>query len=106
MELARKSILAATDYTGVKSVFRGAVSFGGEDAAGSVADLSYNCFFGKEGTDYQKKTPETLGLWFTYNTAEKEVLACADINSQTVADFDPAATIADSKTVIKWSKNK
>jgi hypothetical protein len=104
--VGQKVNIGGDDYTGVKSVFRGAVSFGGEDAAGSVADLSYNCFFGKEGTDYQKKTPETLGLWFTYNGTDKEALACTDINVPTVTDFVPATAISDSKTTIKWSQSK
>jgi ABC-type sugar transport system substrate-binding protein len=93
-------------YAGVKSVFRGAVSFGGEDAAGSVAQLASNCFFGTEGVDYQKKTPETLGLWFTYNTDKYEAVAVKDINTATVTDFDPTTTISDSATSIKWSHNK
>jgi ABC-type sugar transport system substrate-binding protein len=98
--------VGGNDYKGLKSVFRGAVSFGGEDAAGSVASLAYNCFFGKEGVDYQKKTPETLGLWFTYNSAAKEALACRDINTPTVTDFVPETALNDGSSVIKWSKSK
>lgn len=102
----QKITVAGNEYSGVKSVFRGAVSFGGEDAASSVAELASNCYFGVEGTDYQKKTPETLGLWFTLNNPTYEALAVKDINTKSVTDFDPAAAIKESDTVIKWSKNK
>jgi ABC-type sugar transport system substrate-binding protein len=98
--------VGGTDYTGVKSVFRGAVSFGGDDAAQAVADLADKCFFGKEGVDYEKQTPQLIGLWFTVNNDKKEALAVSNVTSATVTDFDPLATLADSSTVIKWTKNK
>lgn len=98
--------VGGTNYTGVKSVFRGAVSFGGEDAAMAVAELAYKVFFGEENVDYTPRTPETLGLWLTYEDDLVETLACSDISSTTVLDFEPETIIKDSLTKIKWTKNK
>lgn len=98
--------VGGNSYPGVKSVFRGAVSFGGEDAAQSIADLSQEVYYGVEGVDYQARTPETLGLWFTVNNDKTEALACRDISNEVVTDFDLSTILTDTSTTIKWQKSK
>jgi hypothetical protein len=59
-----------------------------------------------EGVDYQARTPETLGLWFTINNATTEALACRDISNEVVTDFDISTILSDTSTTIKWQKSK
>jgi ABC-type sugar transport system substrate-binding protein len=92
--------MSGTD--GVKSVFRGAVSFGGSDAAQGVADLAKKVYDGEEGVDYQKQTTETIGVWYTCEP--ESVLACFTVEGEVIEDFDPKATLAAPNTIIKWQK--
>ncbi|MDR1537205.1 MAG: substrate-binding domain-containing protein [Clostridiales bacterium] len=90
-----------SDTEGIKSVFRGAVSFGGADAAQGVADLAFKVYNGAEGVDYQKQTTETIGVWYVADGK----LACFTVDGEAVKDFDPKSTLADANTVIKWPSN-
>lgn len=88
---------------GVESVFRGAVSFGGADAAQGVADLAYAVFFGTEGVDYHKQTSETIGVWYTVdNGSVPDTLACFTVDTAVVEEFDPVEALSAENTVIKW----
>jgi ABC-type sugar transport system substrate-binding protein len=91
-----------SDSEGVKSVFRGAVSFGGADAAQGVADLALKVYGGEEGVDYQKQTTETIGVWYTFEPEGK--LACFTVDGNEIKDFDPEATLTAPNTVIKWER--
>lgn len=94
-------LIGSLDPTsGTRSIFRGAVSFGGADAAQGVADLAYKVYTGTEGVDYQRETTETIGVWYTY-TPER-VLACFTVSEDTFEDFDPQAMLTSPKTEIKW----
>lgn len=100
---------SGSDYTGVESIFRGAVSFGGADAAQSLADLCLKVYDGTRGVDYEKTTTEALGVWYTVNTSTIAALACINLQEPAgtpVKDFDPVTMLSDTGTVIKWSKTK
>lgn len=98
---------AGKEYTSVESVFRGAVSFGGSNAAESLSELCYSVFEGSEGKDYQKKTTDGIGIWYAYG-ADGEVgdtLAVISINQgygSCAMDFDEKAMLSDARTTIKW----
>lgn len=96
--------LPAGAADGVESVFRGAVSFGGADAAQGVADLAYAVFYGQEGVDYQKQTSETIGVWYTYanDGTTPDTLACFTVDAAVVEEFDPYEALSAENTVIKW----
>ena len=72
----------------------------------AVAELAYKVYYGKKDVDYIPRTPETLGLWFTYEDSSIETLACVDISSKTVQEFNPKNLINDADTKIKWTKSK
>jgi ABC-type sugar transport system substrate-binding protein len=108
---------SGSEYTGTTSIFRGAVSFGGSDAAQSLADLCQKVYSGTIDVDYQKTTTEALGVWYTVNTSTLSALAVINIQEKMgtpVRDFTPvnsvsvasSTTLADINTIIKWSKNK
>ena len=95
--------------TGIKSIFRGAVSFGGTDAAKSVVELCKKVYEGTAGTDYVKENVEPLGIWYTVegDGTTPDTLACYPINQALgtpVQSFDPLAAMKDSKNEIKWQK--
>lgn len=93
--------------TGIKSIFRGAVSFGGADAAKSVVNLCKKVYEGEAGTDYVKDNVEPLGVWYALNAQgdAPDTLACLPINvpmGTPVATFDPLAALLDPDIEIKW----
>jgi len=96
--------------TGAESVFRGAVSFGGSDAAKSLASLSKKVYEGKEGTDYQKVNAEALGVWFTSKAQDDipDTLAVKQLDvpfNSPVTDFDPLTCVknpSENDTTILW----
>lgn len=93
--------------TGIKSVFRGAVSFGGADAAKSVVDLCKKVYYGEAGVDYVKENVESLGLWFTVdaNGSTPDTLACLPILQAwgtPVKPFDPMDALNNEDIEIKW----
>ena len=95
--------------TGIKSIFRGAVSFGGTDAAKSVVELCKKVYEGTAGTDYVKENVEPLGIWYTVegDGTTPDTLACYPINQALgtpVQSFDPLAAMKDSQNEIKWQK--
>ena len=94
-------------YTGSKSIFRGAVSFGGSDAAQSLADLCYKVYNGESGTDYQPRNAEAIGVWYGYENDGiiKDTLACLTVDEPEgtpVKGFDMKAMLENVKTTIKW----
>lgn len=93
--------------TGIKSIFRGAVSFGGADAAKSVVDLCNRVYNGTEGVDYVKENIEPLGVWYTVpaNGTQVDTLACMSVSmplGSSVQAFDPIQALSDPNTEIKW----
>lgn len=93
--------------TGIKSIFRGAVSFGGTDAAKSVVELCKKVYYGTAGTDYVKENVEPLGIWYTVNAngTTPDTLACYPINQALgtpVQAFDPAVAMKSELNEIKW----
>lgn len=98
---------AGKEYTSVRSIFRGAVSFGGSNAADSLANLCYSVFNGTEGVDYMKKTTEGIGVWYAYpdDGETADTLAVININQgygSCAKDFDEKITLQDPRTTIKW----
>ncbi len=98
---------AGKEYKAVNSVFRGAVSFGGSNAAESLANICYSVFSKTEGQDFQKKTTEGIGVWYTYEAdgEVKDTLAVISINQSygsCASDFEEKAMLEDSRTTIKW----
>jgi ABC-type sugar transport system substrate-binding protein len=91
-----------SETEGTKSVFRGAVSFGGSDAAQGVADLAYKVLNGQEGVDYPKRTSETIGVWFAVGEGASAKLACLTVDAPVVEGFDPASALGSPNTVVKW----
>jgi hypothetical protein len=100
---------SVSDTDGTKSVFRAACEFGGGDVAGAVADLSYRVFYGEEGKDYARETPQGIGLWWGVDSGWSgdgtSYLAKKDIiNGVTIETFDAVAELKNA--VIYWdSKN-
>lgn len=93
--------------TGIKSIFRGAVSFGGADAAKSVVDLCKKVYEGEAGTDYVKDNVEPLGVWYTVKAQGEtpDTLACLPINvpmGTPVSTIDFLASLKNPDIEIKW----
>ncbi|MGN0815047.1 MAG: substrate-binding domain-containing protein [Candidatus Coproplasma sp.] len=93
--------------TGIKSIFRGAVSFGGADAAKSVVDLCKRVYEGEAGVDYVKNNVEPLGVWYALNAQgdTPDTLACLPINvpmGTPVSAFDPIEALKNPEIEIKW----
>ncbi len=93
--------------TGIKSIFRGAVSFGGADAAKSVVNLCKKVYEGEAGTDYVKNNVEPLGVWYTVKAQGDipDTLACLPINvpmGTPVSAFNPLTALQDTNIEIKW----
>ncbi len=98
------------EVTGIKSIFRGAVSFGGSDAAKSVVDLCEKVYYGEAGTDYVQENVEPLGVWYTVKAQDDipDTLACHTVNvpmGTPVQEFDPIAMLSDPDTEIKWQNS-
>lgn len=94
------------EYTGTESIFRGAVSFGGADAAASLAELCVSVYYGEEGVDYEKTTTEAIGVWYTLEEEDYAALAVYTVEDEAgtpVQDIDLVSALSDSKTTIKWS---
>lgn len=90
------------EYTGAESIFRGAVSFGGADAAASLATLCTKVYYGTEGVDYQKKTTEAVGVWYTVEEENYEALAVYTPTAEIIQDIDWIGALSSSDTTIKW----
>lgn len=93
--------------TGIKSIFRGAVSFGGADAAKSVVELCKKVYEGEEGRDYVKNNVEPLGVWYTIKAQENtpDTLACLPINvpmGTPISEFYPLKALQNENIEIKW----
>lgn len=93
--------------TGIKSIFRGAVSFGGADAAKSVVELCKKVYEGEAGTDYVRDNVEPLGVWFTLKAQGDipDTLACLPINvpmGMPVSAFNPLTALQSPDIEIKW----
>ena len=93
--------------TGIKSIFRGAVSFGGTDAAKSVVELCKKVYNGTAGVDYVKENVEPLGIWYTVsaNGSTPDTLACYPITQALgtpIQAFDPVAALKSALNEIKW----
>ena len=100
-------IQSGQTVTGIKSIFRGAVSFGGTDAAKSVVELCKKVYNGQAGVDYVKENVEPLGIWYTVNAngTTPDTLACYPINQALgtpVQPFDPLTALNDANNEIKW----
>jgi hypothetical protein len=102
------SLPEATAADGTKSCFRGAVSFGGDDAAMGLAELAYKVYNGKSGVDYQPKTSDKIGVWYTYKDdgTNPDTLACYTLADSNVKDFDPKTMLTNASTTIKWQGKK
>lgn len=92
--------------TGIRSIFRGAVSFGGADAAKSVVNLCKKVYAGEEGTDYVKNNVEPLGV-YTVKAQENvpDTLACLPINvpmGTPIGEFNPLNALQNANVEIKW----
>ena len=97
--------------TGINSIFRGAVSFGGADAAKSVVDLCERVYNGEAGVDYVRDNVEPLGVWYTVDAQDNipDTLACMTVNvpmGTPVSAFDPIEALSYSHTEIKWQNNR
>ena len=97
--------------TGIKSIFRGAVSFGGADAAKSVVDLCKKVYEGTEGVDYVKENVEPLGIWYTIKNHENipDTLGCYPVTQPLgtpVRDFDAIEALNNENNEIKWQEGK
>lgn len=98
--------------TGAKSIFRGAISFGGADAAKSLAELSNKVYFGTVDVDYKKTNAEALGIWFTEENSSEvpDTLAVKELAlplNTPISDFSPVNCIknpASLNTTILWQK--
>jgi len=98
---------SVSETAGTRSVFRGAVSFGGDNVAGGIADLAANVLNGTEGVDYQKETPSAIGVWFTREaefTFPAKVCSFSIANQPTVLDFDIIGKLNDPTTTIQWQE--
>ena len=101
---------SGTQQKGIKSLLRGAISFGGADAAKSLADLSKRVYSGTLGTDYVAKNAEALGVWFTQGKTSSvpDTLAIKELSvplDTPVTDFDPEECIKNPEqydTSIIW----
>ena len=100
---------SVSETAGTRSVLRGAVSFGGDDVAGGIADLAANVLDGTEGVDYQKVTPSAIGVWFTREaefTFPAKVCSFSVANQPTVLDFDIIGKLNDPTTTVQWQEGE
>ncbi len=98
---------SVSETAGTRSVLRGAVSFGGDNVAGGIADLAASVLTGTEGADYQKVTPSAIGVWFTREaefTFPAKVCSFTVANQPTVLDFDIIGKLNDPTTTIQWQE--
>lgn len=98
---------SVSETAGTRSVLRGAVSFGGDDVAGGIADLAANVLNGTVGVDYQKITPSSIGVWFTREaefTFPAKVCSFSIANQPTVLDFDIIGKLNDPTTTVQWKE--
>jgi len=98
---------SVSETAGTRSVLRGAVSFGGDNVAGGIADLAASVLAGTEGVDYQKVTPSAIGVWFTREaefTFPAKVCSFSVANQPTVRDFDIIGKLNDPTTTVQWQE--
>ena len=79
---------SVSDDAGTYSCFRGAVQFGGGDAAATLADLCSRVMFGEAGKDYGKTNPNSIGLYYPIDGEMNngvDALVCFDSPSQIAA---------------------
>jgi ABC-type sugar transport system substrate-binding protein len=98
---------SVSDTEGTRSVFRGAVSFGGDNVADGIADLAASVMSGVEGVDYQKLTPSAIGVWFTREaefTFPAKVSSFSIANQPTVLDFNIIEKLNDPTTTSQWQE--
>ena len=98
---------SVSQTAGTRSVLRGAVSFGGDNVAGGIADLAASVLIGTEGVDYQKMTPSAIGVWFTREaefTFPAKVCSFSVANQPTVLDFNIIEKLNDPTTTVQWQE--
>lgn len=105
--IGKTFIQSGQTVTGIKSIFRGAVAFGGADAAKSVVDLCKKVYEGQAGTDYAKNNVEPLGVWYTVKAQGNvpDTLACLPINvpmGTPISAFNPLTALQNATIEIKW----
>lgn len=99
---------SVSETDGYRSVFRGAVAFGGNDAAQGLADLSYKVFNGEEGVDYYRRNAETIGIWITRQAEfgfPAKVICYSIFNENAVRTLDIMAVMNDENTTVYWDSD-
>ncbi len=95
---------SVSDNVGTYSCFRGAVQFGGGDAAATLADLCSRVMFGQAGKDYGKTNPNSIGLYYpvdgTLNNGV-DALVCFDSPTH-IAAYTYKEVLAQKKLMTYW----
>ena len=95
---------SVSDNAGTYSCFRGAVQFGGGDAAATLADLCSRVMFGEAGKDYGKTNPNTIGLYYPLDgelNNGTDALVCFDSPTH-IAAFTYEEILAQEKLMTYW----
>ena len=95
---------SVSDNAGTYSCFRGAVQFGGGDAAATLADLCSRVMFGEAGVDYGKTNPNTIGLYYPLDgelNNGTDALVCFDSPTH-IAAFTYEEILAQEKLMTYW----
>lgn len=95
---------SVSDAAGTYSCFRGAVQFGGGDAAATLADLCSRVMFGEAGVDYGKTNPNTIGLYYPLDgklNNGTEALVCFDSPAH-IAAFTYEEILSQEKLMTYW----
>lgn len=95
---------SVSDNVGTYSCFRGAVQFGGGDAAATLADLCSRVMFGQAGKDYGKSNPNSIGLYYPVDgTLNNGVDALVCFDSPTyIAAYTYKEVLSQKKLMTYW----
>jgi len=95
---------SVSEDAGTYSCFRGAVQFGGGDAAATLADLCSRVMFGEAGKDYGKTNPNTIGLYYPIDGEMNngvDALVCFDSPAH-ISAFTYEEILGHEKLMTYW----
>ena len=99
---------SVTEDAGTYSCFRGAVQFGGGDAAATLADLCSRVMFGEAGKDYGKTNPNSIGLYYPIDgeiNQGVDALVCFDSPSH-ISAYTYEEVLNHEKLMTYWDSEK